>query len=313
MLGARGPDLLAVDDVVSSPSRARRGAQAERVGAGGRLGDAEGLQAQLAAGDLRQVTLLLLGVPCRSSVPMVYICAWQAPPLQPEAWISSRIAAAAVRVKPAAAVFFRDQRGEKAGLGQRGDEFLRIGALAVERAPVFAGKFRAQRAHRLADVGEFAGRRVCSVTCFTSARPLLMAMTSRSTTRARKLTTSPSRHISVRMVSPGKTGAENRPANAIEPGRIVAAHGFEHAHGRRRRRCRDRAGSAAESPRPWRRRARHAADCSRRSAGRSAPLPGACRDRRPRRARARGSGCGAGASRAAARRSRRRRGRTWSA
>ena len=46
----------------------------------------------------------------------------------------------------------------------------------------------------------------------TSARPLFRAVTSRSTTRARKLTTLPSRHSSVRMVSPGNTGAEKRPA-----------------------------------------------------------------------------------------------------
>ena len=119
------------------------------------------------------------------------------------------IAAAALHGESAAAVFFRDQRGEKAGLGQSGDEFFRIGALAIERPPIFAGKIRAQRAHRVADrrkVGAFGHG-------FTSARPLLMATTSRSTTRARKLTTSPSRHISVRMVSPGKTGAEKRQAN----------------------------------------------------------------------------------------------------
>ena len=39
-------------------------------------------------------------LPCRSSVPMVYICAWQAAPLQPAAWISSMMAAAAVMVSP---------------------------------------------------------------------------------------------------------------------------------------------------------------------------------------------------------------------
>ena len=56
--------------------------------------------------------------------------------------------------QPAAAVFFRDQRGEIAGLGQRRDEFGRIGALAVERAPVFAGELGAQRAHAVADLGD---------------------------------------------------------------------------------------------------------------------------------------------------------------
>ena len=40
-------------------------------------------------------------LPCRSSVPMVYIWAWQPPPLQPARWISSRIAAAADIFSPA--------------------------------------------------------------------------------------------------------------------------------------------------------------------------------------------------------------------
>src|SRR5262249_39193688 len=60
--------------------------------------------------------------------------------------------------QPAAAVFFRDQRGEKASLRERRDEFSRIGALAVERAPVFAGKFGAERADGLADLREILVR-----------------------------------------------------------------------------------------------------------------------------------------------------------
>ena len=51
MLGAAGPHLLAVHDVGAVVLLHRRGAQRQRVGAAGRLGDAEGLQAQLAAGD----------------------------------------------------------------------------------------------------------------------------------------------------------------------------------------------------------------------------------------------------------------------
>src|SRR6202034_26829 len=112
--------------------------------------------------------------------------------------------------EPATAEFFGYERGKKAGFGQSGDEFFRIGALAIERPPIFAGKIGAQRADRFADrreIGAFRHGR-------TAARPLLTAITSRSTTRERKLTTSPSRHISVRKVSPGKTGAENRAANA---------------------------------------------------------------------------------------------------
>src|SRR5262249_58445282 len=60
--------------------------------------------------------------------------------------------------EPAAAVLLRDQRGQKARLGERRHEFVRIGALAVELAPVFAGKIGAQRAHRLADGGEVVVR-----------------------------------------------------------------------------------------------------------------------------------------------------------
>src|SRR5580698_1430163 len=111
----------------------------------------------------------------------------------------------------AAAIFFGNESGEKSGLGQRRDELFRIGSLTVDPAPVLAGKIRAQRTHRLADrseVGAFDHG-------LTSARPLLTATTSRSTTRERKLTTLPSRHISVRMVSPGNTGAEKRAANDL--------------------------------------------------------------------------------------------------
>ena len=39
--------------------------------------------------------------PWRSTVPITYICAWQAAPLQPDACTSSRMAAAADRPRPA--------------------------------------------------------------------------------------------------------------------------------------------------------------------------------------------------------------------
>ena len=157
MLGARGPDLLAVDDVMVVAFAPRGGAQRQRVGAGGRLGDAEGLQAQFAAGDLGQVGFLLLGA---------------AMPQNGAHGVHLRVAGGAVAARrlhffedgrraaqpePAAAVFFRDEGGEVAGLRQRFDEFGRIGALAVERAPVFAGKLGAQRAHAVADLGVVFG------------------------------------------------------------------------------------------------------------------------------------------------------------
>src|SRR5258708_10212065 len=209
MLGARRPDFTAVAAVTVVAAACRRRAQAERVGARRRLGDAEGLQAKLAARDARQIARFLLGV---------------AVPEHRSHGVHLRMAGGAVAARrldllhdgdgrahgqPAAAILFRNEGCEKAGLGQGGDEFFRISALAIERPPILAGKTGAQRAHRLAnrsEVGAFAHG-------FTSARPLLTAMTSRSTTLARKLTTAPSRHISVRSVSPGNTGAEKRQAN----------------------------------------------------------------------------------------------------
>jgi len=60
VLNARDPNLLAIDHVfVADPFG--EGGDAGGVGAGGRLRDAEGLQADLAAGDLRQIAFLLLG------------------------------------------------------------------------------------------------------------------------------------------------------------------------------------------------------------------------------------------------------------
>ena len=58
MLGPAGPYLLAVDDV-GVAVEPRRGRQRAGVGAGDRLGNAKGLQAQGAAGDLRQILGLL--------------------------------------------------------------------------------------------------------------------------------------------------------------------------------------------------------------------------------------------------------------
>src|SRR3546814_1856052 len=74
MFSAAGPQLLAVDDIFVAPCPGPRsgvllrdGLQAQRIGATRRLGDAEGLQTQLAGGDARQVPrLLLLGPVARS-------------------------------------------------------------------------------------------------------------------------------------------------------------------------------------------------------------------------------------------------------
>ena len=208
MLGARGPDLLAVDHIMIAVADGG-GAQAERIGARRRLGHTECLQAQFAERNARQIAFLLRGAAmAKKRAHRVHL-----------RMTGRAVAAGGLDFlhdgggrghgQSAATVLFRYKSSEKASFGQRRDELGRIGALAIEPPPIFAGKIGAQCPHRFADRGEIG----CVSHGRTSARPLLMAMTSRSTTRARKLTISPSRHISVRMVSPGKTGAEKRQAN----------------------------------------------------------------------------------------------------
>ena len=119
MLGAAGPHLLAVHDVGAVVLLHRRGAQRQRVGAAGRLGDAERLQAQLAAGDLGQVAFLLLlaAVPQQRAHDVHLGVAGGA------------IAAGALDflqhrrrrrdAEPRAAILLGDQDREPAGLGQR--------------------------------------------------------------------------------------------------------------------------------------------------------------------------------------------------
>ena len=141
MFGAADPDLLAVDDI-SVALAPGESADARRVGAAGRFGDAEGLQAQLAAGDPRQIVRFCAALPCRSIVPIVYICAWQAAPLQPERWISSRIAVAAPSPRPEPPYSSGIRTERKPSSRQRSTNACGIGALAVERAPIFAGKSR---------------------------------------------------------------------------------------------------------------------------------------------------------------------------
>src|SRR6185312_16625110 len=54
----------------------------------------------------------------------------------------------------AAAMLLGDEAAEESALGQCLDEVPRISPLAVERAPVLAGKARAERGHRLADLSD---------------------------------------------------------------------------------------------------------------------------------------------------------------
>src|SRR5690348_551245 len=54
----------------------------------------------------------------------------------------------------AAAMLLRDEAAQEASLGQGLDEVARIAPLAVELAPILAGKAGAKRRHRLADGGD---------------------------------------------------------------------------------------------------------------------------------------------------------------
>ena len=155
---AAGPDLLAVDDVAVIAVALRKGLQRRGIGAAGRLGDAERLQPQFAAGDLRQpFGLLLVAAVPQQRAHGVHLGV-----------ASAAVAAGALdllqdrggggKLQAGAAIFFRNQHREIAGLGQRIDEGARIGHLAVELAPVFAGKLRAQfgTASRISAKGPFA-------------------------------------------------------------------------------------------------------------------------------------------------------------
>ena len=147
MLGAAGPDLLAIDHVGIAVAH-RAGLERERVGAARRLGDAECLQPQFARGDAGEIgALLLLAAVAQQRVHDVHLR------VRAGAVASGRLDflhdyCRIVELEPAAAVFLGDQRGEEARLCQRIDELAGIGARPILLAPVFAGKLGTQRAHR---------------------------------------------------------------------------------------------------------------------------------------------------------------------
>ena len=75
---------------------------------------------------------------------MMYICAWQAPELQPWWLISCEDQRRVAQPEAHAAVLLGDQRGQPATLGQRRDERLGVRALAIELAPVLARELPAE-------------------------------------------------------------------------------------------------------------------------------------------------------------------------
>ncbi len=86
-------------------------------------------------------------------MPIVYIWAWQPPPLQPARWISSRIAAAAASLQARAAIFLGDQHREVAGLRQCIDEALRDRPSRGRACASIRRELRAQFGNGVADIG----------------------------------------------------------------------------------------------------------------------------------------------------------------
>ena len=152
------------------------------------------------------------------------------------------IAVAAVMVSPLPPYSSGIKRGEKARIGQGRDEFFRIGALAVEPAPIFAGEIRAQHPHRLADWCEVGG----FIHDVTSARPWLMAITSRLDDPR---TEAHDRAISPHLSSNGLTGKHRcgKPAENDLSRAGSYPHMVFREHGPTPRRCRARAASPVEA------------------------------------------------------------------
>ena len=73
---------------------------------------------------------------------MLYIWPWQAPELPPRAVDLLHDHRGLGQAQARAAVLLRDQRGQPAGLGERVDERLGVGALRVDLAVVLVGKLR---------------------------------------------------------------------------------------------------------------------------------------------------------------------------
>ncbi len=84
---------------------------------------------------------------------MMYIWAWQAPALQPQAWISSSVAAAALNGNPRPPYSSGISAASKPALVSAAHEFGGIGFLVVELAPVAAGKIGADASHEIPDLG----------------------------------------------------------------------------------------------------------------------------------------------------------------
>ncbi len=155
IFGAAGPDFLTVDDVTVVALAPGKRLQRGGIGAAGRFRDAERLQPQFAARDLRQPFCLLLFAAVSQQRAHGVHLGMAAAAIASGALDLFEDGGCGGQFQPGAAIFFRDQYREVSGLRQRVDEGARIGHLAVELAPIFAGELRAQFCDGVADVGMF--------------------------------------------------------------------------------------------------------------------------------------------------------------
>ena len=143
MLDPRDEDLPAVHHVAVASSLGE-GLDGGRIRAGVGLGHSEGLQPQVAAGDVWQEALLLLlaAVPQQRAHRVHLGVAGGGVPtgavdlLEDQAGFPHALAAAAV--------LLRDQHRQPAGLGQGGDELLWVAPSLVGLAPVLGWKAATQ-------------------------------------------------------------------------------------------------------------------------------------------------------------------------
>lgn len=255
MLGARDPDLLAVDDIVVTIAPRRR-PERQRVCAARRLGDAEGLQAQGAVGDAGKVFRLLFGVAVpqdRSHRVHLGVTGGGVAAVAMDLLEDNR---SGREVQPRPAVFLRYHRREIALADERVDEFLRVGAALVEIAPVRPRILRADPRDTVADFRKFSGRikrlhvtprsflwpaglqvrpRTGNAFCLSSPLPHPMARTHRHS--GGPLAVPRGRDLAPK-AAPGVNHARNRlnfskiqaeflfglPVSAISPARRVAPH-----------------------------------------------------------------------------------------
>ena len=152
MFRTAGPDFLAIDDVFVA-LLLREGPKAGGIGAAGGFRHAKGLQAQFAGGDFRQILLLLLwAAMLQNGAHDVHLrVTGGSIAARGVDFFQNRGGSRKRQARPAK--FFRDQRSEPAGIGQRLDEFRRIAAAGIKFTPILAGEARAKLAHFLTDFG----------------------------------------------------------------------------------------------------------------------------------------------------------------